>query len=217
VVRKGRASQFPISCARRRANCSELGKRVTSATCGDGCATAVSGANSKRKSQPRKILLLCSPSFQSPRSTKARIDSPTSRRGLKTRKCNRNQTNLRSEPRPMVAARRLHSSSCGETVRGVAVVGAAVAVRRQRPRRRHCRGPEARLAKRLKLRKRARQLKRQNQLECPGSVRSNRPENRKARWYCPLDFLARERALGSSATIFCRYPATWFGSCYSTT
>src|SRR5271165_6964148 len=220
-VRKGRTSQFPIGWGRRRANCSELGKRVTSATCADGCATAVSGANSQWKSQDRRTLLLYRRSFPSPRPTKPRIGSPISRRGLKNPKCNRNRTNLRSGPRPVVAARRLRSSSSGEIVRAVVgvvvAVAVAVAVRRHRPRCRQCPGQEVPPAKLPRLRKRARPLKPRNQQERPEPVRSNRPESRKGPWYCPLGCPARAKAPGSSATTFCRCPATWSGSCCSTT
>ena len=114
-------------------DCYRLGRRVTSATCADGCATAVSGANRKMTSQGRRVPPLCNPNFPIPRLVRPTLTgSPISRR---TRKLKRNLKLLptsRNQPVRQVESTNLRSSS-GATATGDAADAAVVAVHSRPP------------------------------------------------------------------------------------
>lgn len=123
----GKARQWPkspnlvqplLGCRRRAADCYQLGKRVTSATCADGCATAASGANRKTISQGkgRRIPPPCNRNSPSPQLLRATLTgSPISQPSSPRLKQNpRSHRTSRSQPLRRVKARSLHSR-CGAT------------------------------------------------------------------------------------------------------
>ena len=119
------------------ADCYQLGSRVTSATCADGCATAASGANRKTISQGkgRRIPPPCNRNFPSPQWLRATLTgSPISQPSSPRLKQNpRSHRTSRSPPPRRAEARSLHSR-CGATAIAAAADAAVVAVHR-RPRK----------------------------------------------------------------------------------
>jgi hypothetical protein len=166
-------------------DCYQLGRRVTSATCADGCATAVSGANRKTISQGkgRRIPPPCNPSSPNPRRLRATLTgSPISQRSRPRLKQNsRSHRTSRSPPLRRVEARSLHRR-CGATaiagVDGVAVVG----VRRRRRKPLPCLARVVRPEKRAKPRNRRRRASPQPLLPLRlVHQRPTRPGSRRAR------------------------------------
>lgn len=119
-VRRGNGPSAPIKNVLLGVadDCYQLGRRVTSATCADGCATAASGANRKTISQGlgRRIPPPCNQSFPSPQLLRATLTgSPISQRSSPRLKQNpRSPRTSRSQPLRRVKARGLHSR-CGAT------------------------------------------------------------------------------------------------------
>src|SRR5664279_1739182 len=164
------------------ADCSQLGRRVTSATCADGCATASSGANRQTTSQGRRIPPRCNPNSPIPRllrptQTGSPIlhHSPKLRRNLILRRTNR------SQPARQVEAKSLPSSS-GVTATAAADDAAVVAVHSRPCRLLPCRARVVRPEKRERPRSRQRLANRQQLLllRLVGQ-RLTRPRNRRAR------------------------------------
>jgi len=186
-------------------DCSQRGKRVTSAACEDGHATAPGGASrNKQTSRHPRIRRPCSRSSLSHRlMDRSKSGSLSSKRNHQTRpSCKRaNQRN----PKPVKPS---HSSS-GATAIAVADAADAAIAKRPRSRRRFL-GREVRLAKLPKLKSR-----RSLPSRLPNPHR--RPSSRRAPWCCRLAFRDRVRALGSNVTIFFPCRATWCAFCCSTT
>ena len=123
------AARLPQTGDEWRTDCYQLGKRVTSATCADGCATAASGANRKTRSQGRRIPLPCNPNFPIPRRLKSTADrQPDSKRSPTRRSC---RTSNEPQPTARPAEAKSLRSSCGAIATAVADDVAAVAAHQQ--------------------------------------------------------------------------------------
>src|SRR5664279_5648313 len=174
--------QRPLGWRRPAADCSQLGRRVTSATCADGCATAASGANRQTTSQGRRIPPRCNPNSPIPRLLRpTQTGSPILHHSPKLRLNLILRRTSRSQPARQVEAKSLPSSS-GVTATAAADDAAVVAAH-SRP----CR-PLPCLARVVRPEKRERPRNRQR-LENPRQLlpqrlvrqRLTRPRNRRAR------------------------------------
>ena len=193
-------------------NCSRLGKRVTSATCADGCATAASGANSQRGSRNRRRLHLCSRSFPNLELATSiwMKGSPISKRNPSP-----SWNLLNPNPSPREAMEKsLHRSYPGAIAIDAAVAEDVGVGRRPHYKPPHCRDPEAPQVRPQKRKTRRRLL---NMLPPLLSRSHPRPGSRRALWCFRLVCRARVRAPGLSVITFFRFPATWCGFCFSTT
>jgi len=196
--------RLPVPQKGNAPDCSQLGKRVTSAACEDGHATAAGGAShSKQRSRHKRIPRHCNRSSLS----QQRLARPrASRQSLRL-----SRMRASCKKASLLRIRQVKASrNSGAT--GIAVadaVGAAIANPQPRSRQR-CLGQAAQLAKLPKLRSR-------RSPPNPWLSPRSRLSSRRARWCCRSAFRGRARARGSNVTTFCRCRVTWSASCCSTT
>ena len=109
-------------------NCSQIGRRVTSATCADGHATAIGAVSPRRRNRHKTIPRRCSPSSPSRSPTDPRKANNPS---LKLNRQRSQRRKSRSLPLKLLRAK-ASGNRFGEIAAGVAdVVDAAVGSRRR--------------------------------------------------------------------------------------
>jgi len=185
-------------------DCSQLGKRVTSAACEDGHATAAGGASHNQPtSRHKRIPRHCSRSSLSRnRTARRRASSQSLKLNRMRASCKKASLLKLSQVKPS-----RHSGATG--IAAADDVDAAIANPQRRSRQRF-QDRAAQLAKPPKLRSR-------RSPPNPWLSLRSRPSSRRALWSCRSAFRDRARAPGSSAITFCRCRAIWSASCCSTT